>query len=265
MVYVFLFSLRTVWRPMVFVSLIILLFLLLIGFVWNSLGDTLAIGLMELLPDDLKELLESQFGFMPAAGVEGWLASVSRHPIFIVLFTAYSIAVGAGSISREIETGDILFVLSKPISRTAFIAGKIMASVTGIFILQLVYLLGLIASLRFFGATTNMDLFIYLVINSFLLFMLINAMAVCFSAFGNEASWAIGRSVMVILLMYFVDFVSNIWEPAASYGFISLFHYYDPGNIVLDQKVPWQDFAVLSLCSSAIYLVSGVAFQKRDI
>ena len=265
MVYVFLFSLRTVWRPMVFVSLIILLFLLLIGFVWNSLGDTLAIGLMELLPDDLKTLLESQFGFMPAAGVEGWLASVSRHPIFIVLFAAYAIAVGASSISREIETGDILFVLSKPISRAAFISGKILASITGIFILQLVYLLGLLASLRFFGATTNMDLFIYLVVNSFLLFALINAIAVCFSAFGNEASWATGRSIMVILLMYFIDFVSNIWEQAASFGFISLFNYYDPGNMVLDQVVPWRDFAVLFLCSGAIYLVAGIAFRKRDI
>jgi len=250
---------------MVFVSLIILLFLLLIGFVWNSLGDTLAIGLMELLPDDLKTLLESQFGFMPAAGVQGWLASVSRHPIFIVLFTAYAIAVGASSISREIETGDILFVLSKPISRTAFILGKILSSITGIFILQLVYLLGLIASLRFFGATSNMDLFVYLVINSFLLFMLINAIAVCFSAFGTEASWATARSVMVILFMYFIDFVSNIWEQAASFGFISLFHYYDPGNMVLDQVVPWRDFVALSLCSSAIYLVSVIGFRKRDI
>ena len=265
MVYVFLFSLRSVWRPMVFVSLIILLFLLLIGFVWNSLGDTLAIGLMELLPDDLKTLLESQFGFMPAAGVQGWLASVSRHPIFIVLFTAYAIAVGASSISREIETEDILFVLSKPISRTAFILGKILSSITGIFILQLVYLLGLIASLRFFGATSNMDLFVYLVINSFLLFMLINAIAVCFSAFGTEASWATARSVMVILFMYFIDFVSNIWEQAASFGFISLFHYYDPGNMVLDQVVPWRDFVALSLCSSAIYLVSVIGFRKRDI
>jgi len=250
---------------MVFVSLIILLFLLLIGFVWNSLGDTLAIGLMELLPDDLKTLLESQFGFMPAAGVQGWLASVSRHPIFIVLFTAYAIAVGASSISREIETEDILFVLSKPISRTAFILGKILSSITGIFILQLVYLLGLIASLRFFGATSNMDLFVYLVINSFLLFMLINAIAVCFSAFGTEASWATARSVMVILFMYFIDFVSNIWEQAASFGFISLFHYYDPGNMVLDQVVPWRDFVALSLCSSAIYLVSVIGFRKRDI
>tara|TARA_Y100000590_G_C15634774_1_gene982515 strand:- start:476 stop:1228 length:753 start_codon:yes stop_codon:yes gene_type:complete len=250
---------------MVFVSLIILLFLLLIGFVWNSLGDTLAIGLMELLPDDLKQLLESQFGFMPAAGVEGWLASVSRHPIFIVLFAAYAIAVGASTISREIETGDILFVLSKPISRDAFILGKILASIIGIFILHLVYLIGLIASLRFFGATSNMDLFIYLVINSFLLFTLINSIAVCFSAFGNEASWATGRSVMVILFMYFIDFVSNIWEQAASFGFISLFDYYDPGDIVLYYVVPWRDFGVLSLCISVIYFVAVFAFRKRDI
>ncbi|SVD95019.1 uncharacterized protein METZ01_LOCUS447873, partial [marine metagenome] len=93
--YVFLFSLGKVWRPTFFVGLMVLLFLLIISFVWNSLGETLAYGFMELLPADLKTLLEAQFGFMPTAGVEGWLASVSRHPIFIVVFTAYSISVGA--------------------------------------------------------------------------------------------------------------------------------------------------------------------------
>ena len=265
MIYVFLFSLRTVWRPMVFVSLIILLFLLIISFVWNSLGDTLAIGLMELLPNDLKNLLESQFGFMPSAGVEGWLASVSRHPIFIVVFAAYSISVGASAIAREIETGDILFSLSKPISRGSFIFGKILASITGIFILQLVYLVGLLASLRFFGVNGNSDLFIYLVINSFLLFILVNSIAVCFSSFGSESSWVTGRTVMVVLSMYFIDFISNIWEQATNIGFISFFHYYQPGDIVLDQVLPWQDFAVLIASSIIFYILAGVLFRKRDI
>lgn len=250
---------------MFFVGLIILLFLLLISFVWNSLGDTLAIGLMELLPNDLKNLLESQFGFMPTAGVEGWLASVSRHPIFLVVFTAYSISVGASSIAKEIETGDILFSLSKPISRISFIGGKILASITGMFILQLVYLLGLLASLRFFGVSDNFDLFLYLVINSFLLFILINSIAVCFSSFGNDSSWVTGRSVILVLLMYFVDFICNIWEQAADWGFVSFFHYYKPGAIVLDKVPPLDNFAVLIALSVMLYTLAGLLFQKRDI
>jgi ABC-type transport system involved in multi-copper enzyme maturation permease subunit len=253
-----------VWRPTFFVSLIILLFLLLISFVWNSLGDTVA-TMVELLPNDFQNVLESQFGFMPTAGIEGWLASVSRHPIFIVVFTAYSISVGASAIAKEIETGDILFSLSKPISRISFISGKILASIIGIFILQLVFLVGLLASLSFFGVNDNSGVFIYLVINSFLLFILINSIAVCFSSFGNESSWVLGRTVMVVLLMYFIDFICNIWEQVTDLGVISFFHYYQPSDIVLDQTPPWQDFGVLIVSSISIYILAGVLFRKRDI
>ena len=248
-----------------FVSFSIISFQVLIALVWNSLGETVAVGFIELLPDDIKNLMESQFGFIPSSGIGGWLASLNRHPIYIVLFSAFAISVGVSSVAREIETGSILYVLSKPVSRSKFLLEKIVAAIIGISILNLVALIGLLLSLVFFSNENPQYSFFYVSLNSLLLFCTVNSIAVMISA-GSEDSGAVtGKTTAVILAMYFIDFLSNVWPYVSPLGFISIFHYYQPSKIIENGLLPWSDFSVLIILAVIFYGIAIFVFKNRDI
>jgi ABC-type transport system involved in multi-copper enzyme maturation permease subunit len=102
-------------------------------------------------------------------------------------------------------------------------------------------------------------------LNSLLLFCTVNSIAVMISA-GSEDSGAVtGKTTAVILAMYFIDFLSNVWPYVSPLGSISIFHYYQPSKIIENGLLPWSDFSVLIILAVIFYGIAIFVFKSRDI
>ncbi len=260
--------LHTLWGHrggLVFVAAGILIFELLLAVVWRSLGEVVATSFFDLLPENMRRLMEAQFGFVPTGGLTGWLAGLNRHPIYLALLASFAIGTGVGAVAKEVERGSILLVLSRPLSRWRFLLGKIGAGAAGLAFLTLVTLAGLMGGILAVGEELETLTFVWVALNSYLLFLVVGGVAVVLSAIGDDAGVVSARAAGIVLTAYFIDFLANLWEKAAFLGPSSFFHYYNPGVLVQTGEVPWGDLGVLTVTVAALYGAAIILFQRRDI
>ena len=62
-----------------------------------------------------------------------------------------------------------------------------------------------------------------------------------------------------------MDFVAELWEPLEFLGPLTVFHYYNPIDIVQHGTVPWSHALVLIGVAATGYAAAIAVFQRRDI
>jgi beta-exotoxin I transport system permease protein len=72
-----------------------------------------------------------------------------KHPIFILMFSLWAIARGSGSVAGELERGTMDLVMSRPVSRTSFVASQMAVGVIGIVLMVGAMLAGNLAGSRY--------------------------------------------------------------------------------------------------------------------
>ena len=58
-----------------------------------------------------------------------------NHPFFLILISIWSIGRGSAGVAAEIERGTMDLVLSRPISRTAYMTSQVLVAIGGLFVL----------------------------------------------------------------------------------------------------------------------------------
>jgi ABC-2 type transport system permease protein len=72
-----------------------------------------------------------------------------NHPFFLMLISIWSIVRGSGAVAAEVERGTMDLILSRPISRTAYLASQVCVALVGLMILGLALASGASLGLRF--------------------------------------------------------------------------------------------------------------------
>jgi len=218
----------------------------------------------DLLPDALKALLGAQGGIPTSA--EAFLAADYRHPLYLITLSAFVIASSVGAIAREIERGTVLILLAAPIARWRFLAAKVAALAVGILVLATAAWVG-----TWLGVTitdtedVSMTTFARVQVTTVLLGFAIGGIGLLVSSLNSDGSQAMGVTAGIIVVMYFVDFLSLLWGTAEPIGPLSIFHYYDPLAIVRAGVVPTADALVLAAVAVVTTAAAFVVFQRRDI
>lgn len=259
---------RTLWgfrTPLLVIAIGIVGFELVIALMWRTIGEENATNMFDLMPTNMKELIERQFGFFPTSKLDGWLAGLNRHPIYLILVTSFVVGAGAAAVAREIERGSILLVLARPVPRWRFLVGKVLASAAGLLLLMLLTLIGLVAGALAVDQTLDVGRFLWVGVNGYLLFLTVGGLSLLLSAAGDDGSAAAGRTAGIVLAAYFIDFLANLWSKAQDLGPLSFFHYYDPAHTVRTGEVPWFHLGVLAALALALHVAALVVFERRDI
>lgn len=259
---------HTLWghrTNILFIAGAILFFEFIIALVWRSLGEVAATGFVDLLPENMRRLMEAQFGFVPAGGISGWLAGLNRHPIYLALMAAFAVGAGVGAVAREVERGSILLVLARPVARWRFLLEKIVAAAVGLALLSTVTYLGLLGGVLAVGEAPEALTFLWATVNGYLLFLVIAGVAMVLSSVGDDGGTVSARATGAVLVFYFVDFLANLWDKAEFLGPVSFFHYYNPATLVQTGEVPWRDLGVLIFMAGLLYGTALILFQRRDI
>ena len=131
-------ALRRSLRRTLLLGLALGAFLFLVGLSYSSVDENQIRSLVESLPPALQAFVKGSDIASPA----GYLGSTFIHPITLSIMAATAIAAGAAP-ARDVETGVAELMMSRPLTRSAWLGAEIVAMV-----IQLV----IVATMGFMGA-----------------------------------------------------------------------------------------------------------------
>ncbi|MCP4763678.1 MAG: ABC transporter permease subunit [archaeon] len=186
-------------------------------------------------------------------------------------------------IPTAIDNKSIDIILSKPIKRWEYSLGKhirfiiTIAIYLSFMLLPIVLFSGVLENLA--GETFIWKNYFYAFFWSFLLCVSLECTAFLFSTFLSRKKASSAAFTALIIFFIIGSFYSYFEGDAQDIKYFSLFYYFDPGVILIndlyygilpnsDPEVfinVWRDFLVLIIYSAVITVIAVITFNKRDI
>jgi ABC-2 type transport system permease protein len=205
-----------------------------------------------LIPEEF-----TNFGGGDVFSLAGSVALGFIHPIAVGLNLVFALGFAASAIAGERQRGTLEVLLARPLSRRRVYATNAIAAA-----LALGAFLGSAASGNLDQLGVEQLPFVWL--NGLLLFGAFAAMALAASVTFDRLAPAIGISLAVVLVSYFLDVIGDLWPDAKGLQPFSLFHYFDARAALLGDPV-WSDLAVLGAVVVAAILYALIVFPRRDL
>ena len=222
-------------------------------------------SVFELMPEKFRILIGEQF--FSHLTVDGAAAFGFNHPMILAIFVIVVISITTKHLTGEIEKGTMELMLSLPIKRTYFVFRLWFISALITLFLIAFALLGAYLGVYFFGEISQE--FIYKIstigLNLWFLIVLIMSFSLLISTFEREASKAVGKSSIVIIIFYFFDFLSTAWDPLAFTKTFNIFTYYQPQKLMFGDRHLIDNLPVLSILIILCLGISLWQFNRRDI
>jgi ABC-2 type transport system permease protein len=226
------------------------------------------------------------------------------HPLMIIVFCLWGIGRASSAIAGEIDRGTGELLLSQPIRRRDVIVANLGVDLLLLPVLALAmwagttlgfYLVGQFVVRpedleRLFGTLpfkivvqpellqTDLWAFGPALVNVAALIFAVSGMTMAISAAGRYRNRVIGWTALVVLIQFIANLIGQMWEEAAWARPFTVFYYYQPQRIILNNSwqvdlfaglgtapVPVPFVAILMGVGLAGYLVALVTFSRRDL
>jgi ABC-2 type transport system permease protein len=197
---------------------------------------------------------------------QGWVASAMTHPITLAIFTGAALSVAAGAVAAEVERGTVDLVLSRPVGRVPFLLGKAAATLAAVTAPEAGAAAGvLVATLTVerVNELTAADLWRPF-LGSWLLFVALGMVGLLISARSSLRSRAIGMTVAIIVVWYFVNFIALLIDEISAARYASPFHYFRAADFLTGEPIA-TDAAVLAAMATVALSLGLWWFSRRDL
>jgi ABC-2 type transport system permease protein len=214
-----------------------------------------------LIPPQMAEL-----GGGDIFSLTGSVALGFVHPISVGLNLVFAVGFCAAAIAGERQRGTLEILLSRPLSRRSTYATLALAAALFVGVVTAGYLGGAVLGSTLTGridelGVSNLPL---LWLNAFLLYAAFGAISLALSASFDRLSPALGISLAIVLVSYFLEVLGSLWPDAKGLQPYSLFHYLDPKAVLAGTADP-RDFAVLAVVMAIAVVAALVIFPRRDL
>ncbi|MFQ5794841.1 MAG: ABC transporter permease subunit [Candidatus Bipolaricaulia bacterium] len=229
-----------------------------------SIGEEFTVYL-DALPSAIRALLGGQLTQMLA--LDGFLAIGYSHPLVLITLSAFAIALAVRALAGEIERRTIRLLLARPIPRYKMLTSSAAAVIAGLIVLMIAMWVGTALGTVTVNTETTPDLsgFALVAINGFFLFLAIGGYAFLFSAVSVRVGQAIPLAAGLTVFLFLLNFLAQLWKPAQFLKNISIFHYYQPQEILNRGGLAIVDLGVLLGVAVVTFALAWFAFQRRDI
>lgn len=254
------------WRANRWRLLIVAVALFLWGTVLPIVFDSFGVQFQQFLDSGVIPPQFAQFGGGDIFSLTGSVALGFVHPIAVGLNLVFAVGFGAAAVAGERQRGTLEVLLSRPLSRrrvylTLAVAGAVFVAVT-IAALVLGALVGAAATGR--TAELGPGNLPIMWLNGTLLFWAFGAIALLASVSFDRLTPAIGISLAVVLVSYFLDVLGSLWPDAKWLQPYSLFHYVD-AKADLAGLPHGSDFLVLAVVIAVAVGAALLIFPRRDL
>lgn len=212
-----------------------------------------------------KELIEAfGKGMDSMASIYGYIGN--QVVLYLVLSGGiFAVSMASGSIAGEIGNRNLLFLLSKPISRLQIYSAKFIAIITSLFVSNVVLLLTTIIAIKLLTKENDIDLGIFILIY-LAIFLLEVFFATLTELLGSKftSGKAIAFVSLAVIVSYLLNILSGLSEQADSLKYLSPSYYLDTAAIAVDGILRPESVLIVVL-SIVFVIMGGYWFRKRDI
>ncbi|MBW4062054.1 ABC transporter permease subunit [Candidatus Saccharibacteria bacterium] len=183
-------------------------------------------------------------------------------PLMIIIFV---MSQAASAIAREIEQRTIGFLLSQAISRSTIYWSRWTAAVIGLLQFVLVTELTTWLFARAYNYAVSFGDVWHLGLLGFLFGLAILGLSFMVSAVvssGSKVNAIVGGGMLV---MYVLFIAASLENNLSKLGYLSLFKYYSPGDVVTSGAISLQSVWVYTLVATITTYLGYGWFSRRDI
>jgi len=247
-----------------------LVVLLLVSFGWGMLIPVFYTS----FSDAVREIVNSglfprdllSFGSGDFFSLSGALTLGLQHPLAIAFVAVFAIGTPVAAVAGERERGTLEVLLSRPLSRRRHYAVVALAVLALLGLVVAALLLGQLAGVAAVGVADELEMerlpLVYL--NGLLMWAAFGSFAMAASVSFDRAAPALGVSLAYLLANYFFEILGSLWDAAEWTQDYSLFHHFNPGEILTGAADP-ADFAILLAATLAPMAWALIVYPRRDL
>jgi ABC-2 type transport system permease protein len=259
----------------------------LFGHLWRSQRTKLLIvsvallGWSTLLPiiyqsfgSQMKALIDSgvipkqftNFGGGDVFSLGGSVALGYIHPIAIILVSIFAIGFTTAAVAGERQRGTLEVVLARPLSRRTIYVTLLVAVILFIGIVLAAAIAGTLLGTAAAGLLGELpaERLPLLWLNGLLLWGAFAAIGLAASVSFDRLGPAIGITVAIVVVSYFLEILGSLWPDAQGLQQYSLFHYL-AAREVLAGTVNLAGFILLAAVAAVAIGWALVEFPRRDL
>jgi ABC-2 type transport system permease protein len=208
----------------------------------------------------------TNFGGGDVFSLPGAIALGYVHPISIILVSIFAIGFATSAVAGERQRGTLEVLLARPLSRRG-LYGTILAAALGFIALVLAAAsVGTVVGSAIAGVLDELpvDRLPMLWLNGMLLWGGFATIGLAASVSFDRLTPALGVTVAIVIVMYFLDILGSLWPDAQGLQPYSLFHYLASRD-VLTGTVNVAGLALLAVVGAAAIAFALAVFPRRDL
>jgi ABC-type transport system involved in multi-copper enzyme maturation permease subunit len=223
-------------------------------------------GLADLLPPIVREFFgPSLAGFLSFGGM---VSQIYFHPLVLCALVAVTISISTIP-TREIESGFVDLILSRPIARHWIITRTILVAVICIVSLVGAMLTATWAGLYIFGPKEfpwpSPRLILSLGANLGMLMLCWSGVAMAIGSACRRRGFAGAITGFLALPAFLLDYVGRVWPAADAVAWLSPFSYASGLDLLMGASLHWMDVLVLGVIALAGFILAYFLFLRRDL
>jgi ABC-2 type transport system permease protein len=214
-----------------------------------------------LIPEQFTNFGGGNLFTLPGAIAIGFI-----HPIALILTSVFAVGFTTAAIAGERQRGTLEVLLARPLPRRVLYFTLLVCAFIFIAVVMAGFLVGAYASAVANGVVGEIDAtrVPLLWLNGVLLFGAIAAIGMATSVSFDRLSPALGITLAVTLVSYFLEVLGSLWPDAKGLQPYSLFHYLDPQAVLGGEAITF-DFALLAGVALVAIVAALVIFPRRDL
>lgn len=217
------------------------------------------------LPPMVQELIGEEMALTMTS--RGMLLFAWNHPFVQAMLAAVMLLLASRAIAGEIESGTMELLLSQPISRPLYLGAQIGFALTVLLALVGMMLLGVKIGLSIFKLHHMLPWRAFLPVagNLVSLEIAIYGVTLLLSSVARESGRVVNVALLFVLVSYLLQAVARLWPVIQFMLNYTIFEYYSPQRIVMNDVAPWRNIMILLAVG---FITGGLGwwkFMRRDV
>jgi ABC-type transport system involved in multi-copper enzyme maturation permease subunit len=219
--------------------------------------------ILAMLPPAFRALLDAQIGMISFGA---FVAFGFQHPAIIVCNIAFAVVAGT-IVAGERDAGTLDLLLARPVARRQYLATTVLCLTVGAIGLPLCQLATIAIALQFVQSPDELPWTAYTVcaVQLTALTLAIGGFALLMATLAPRRGAAVVRVVAVVVVLYVVEFLAELWPPLRRVRWLSVFHYFKPVPSVVGDGLPPAHLVVLLGVFVATTCAAFVRLEQRDV
>ena len=206
------------------------------------------------------------FGGGDPFSLGGAIALGYIHPIAIILIAIFAVGFSTTAVAGERQRGTLEVVLARPVSRRTLYVTLLVALVLFLGIILAASIAGTIVGSTLAGVIGELptERLPILWLNGMLLWVAIGAIGLAASVSFDRLSPAIGVTLAIVIVSYFLEILGSLWSDAKGLQQYSIFHYLTAKDVLAGTAGTF-GFVLLAVVALVAIGWALVVFPRRDL